>query len=488
MQSHSEIYRFSMETVPFGIEEFPDSQPVLLLLLNETHGLVIGMELMAEAPDVARAGEWILRQLEGSADFDRESGTPALLQVEDAELYQALRFRLRRAGLKVQHSQDRQLVESILNELYQGLGSSHQPASLIQVLGEEEALDWARAALYFCRKQPWKVFQRVLECQVPGRAEPYGVYVLGSGGSEFGLLLLENPSQPLIPAPGEHLAFLLGFSLSPEAMIHPQDLALFQAYRLKKARRGWPHFIFSEPCSDEDEAVFRWLLTAVPQLAQTPLDPYCDESRFFVLRDPGARQRDDWESFEAYSKSFQSGRLTNARRELLEVLHEFLLHSKYEEGLEMAELLADCRILARLLWNEKPANWRKRLSEGAFPAAGGSESKSLADTWDMLGRYLKTQEIYFGPSVPLLLLGAELAKVRQEEGWQERLAVSQDMAGSALEGISGHERALVVETWRRWMKELSEKYLDRESLFLEPQEMNRARAAAEQFMHQLEAD
>lgn len=485
MQSHQDVYRFSVETVPFAIEEFPDSQPVLLLLLNEAHGQVIGMELMPDAPDVARAGEWILKQL--SASSEQDPGTPALLRVEDAELYQALRFRLRRAGLKVQHDPDRQLVETILGELYEGLGSGHQPVSLVQVLGEDEALDWTRAALSFARKKPWKQFQGMLECQVPGRAQPYGVHVMGSGEVEFGLLLLESPNQSLYPAPGEKFNYLVGFSLSPEAMIHPQDLALFQAYRLNKARHGWPHFLFSEPCSDEDEAVFRWLLKAVPKLAQSPLDPYTDSSGF-VLRDPQARQRDDWENFEAYCKSFQAGRLTRARRELLEVLHEFLLHAKYEEGLDVAELLGHCRTLARQLWDEKPSKWRKRLSEGAMPQISGGDQKSLAETWDFLGRYLKTQEIYFGPSVPLLLLGAELARARLEEGWEERVGVSQDMARTALEGTTGRERLQVLQTWRRWLKDLSEKYLDRESLFLEPQEMAQASAAAEQFLQLLEAD
>jgi hypothetical protein len=491
MQSSHDIYRFSLETVPFEIQEYPESRPVLLLLLNESQGLVAGMELMPHAPTLEQSKEWLLDQLASPRLPGVKSCTPSLLLVEDPSLYQALRFTLRSAKIKVQQDGDRQFVEHILSELYAGMGRGNSPASLLQILGEEDALDWVRAALAYCRKRPWDNLQTLIECHVSGRSQPYGVHVIGSSGNELGLILFASVEQATVTTDEDDFQFLVGFSLSEESILHPQDLEWMQAQPLKRDPKGWPHFIFAEDCNDEDEQVFRWLLGAVPRLAQDPKVPICDKG--YELIDPLAAEREPWENFETFAEPHKKkGRLTKSSRVLLHLLHEFLLYQKYERDQEVAPLVRDCQAIARMLLLGRPASdWKERILKGPqldkktfqeHISRSGKEWKSVHKTWEELGDHLGAQDLYFGPTIPLLLLAAELSRLRRESGWEERLTGSHEVAISALHGATEDELSSVSQHWKRWLEELSEKYLVDSLLSAEPAQVHSARQAAERFV------
>lgn len=482
------VYRFAVETMPFVVDEFPDTRPVLLLLLNESLGLVSGLEMVPTAPSLEQSKEWILSQLRSPQLAGVEPATPGLLLVEDTALYQALRFSLRSSGIKVQQDGSRALLDPLLEELFQGLGRENQRASLVHLLGPEEAEGWLRAALAFCKQRPWEKLQATLELEAPGRPEPYGVLVMGGQGSEYGMILFPNPAAAGLNPAGE-LDFLVGFSQSEESLLHPEDLQLIQQQRWRRPARGWPHFIFSEEACDEDEAAFFWLLSEVPRLAEQPSEPV--QKNGYRLLDPQARQREDWELFENFAEPFKKrGRLNAGRRSLLTALHGYLLQQK-AAGQRMDTRLRDCRALAEVLLQEEkqPRDWRDRLRNGEPPqreafarlvSSAASRWKSLLATWEELGQHLRTQDLYYGPTLPLLLLRAELSRLRRESGWQELLDTSQELAASALDGVSDEELANVSVCWQFWLEELANKYVD--LVQAEPEQVAEAILAVEKFV------
>lgn len=490
MQSSRDVYRFAVETMPFIVDEFPDTQPVLLLLLNESLGVVAGLELMQAAPSLDQSKEWILSQLRSPQLPGLEPTTPGLLLVEDPALYQALRFSLRSCGIKVQHDDNRDLLEPVLDELYQGLGRDHQKASLVQLLGQDEAVLWLRAALAFCKQRPWEKLQSVLELHAPGRAQPYGVLVMGAQGNEFGMILF-----PTLAAAGNNdgdkLDFLVGFSQSDESLLHPQDLALINGFNWRRPGRGWPHFIFAEEAVDEDETAFRWLLAEVPRLARRPEEVI--QKNGYRLLDPQAQHRESWELFDNFAEPYKKrGRLSAGRKNLLLALHGYLLAQK-AAGARTDTRLRDCQALATLFLQQPlPKDWRERLRHGQPPdrelfaamiSPAAARWKSLQATWNELGQHLRTQDLYYGPTLPLLLLRAELSRLRHESGWQELLASSHQLASSALDGVSEDELANVSVCWQFWLEELATKYVDMVSA--EPDQVALAMKAVEKFVGEL---
>ena len=491
MQASQDVYRFSLESVPFEIQEYPDSRPVLLLLLNESQGLVAGMELMPNAPTLEQSKDWVLDQLASPRLPGVNACTPSLLLVEDPSLYQALRFSLRSARIKVQHDSDRQFVEHILGELYSGMGRETAPASLLSVIGEKEAADWTRAALAYCKQRPWDKLQTLLECKVTGRELAYGVHVIGTTGSELGLILYSSLEQATRSSSDEDFQFLVGFSLSDESLLHPQDVEWLHTQKFRKMAEGWPQFVFSEDCSDEDELVFRWLLSAVPKLARDPKVPI--QEKEFELSDPLAASKEPWENFDSFAQPHKKGgRLAKSARSLLSLLHEFLLYQKYERNQEVAVQARDCQAIATMMLKSRPAvDWKERILKG-IPftkklfaeniSRSTKEWRSLLETWEELSDYLGAQDLYFGPTIPLLLLAAELSRVRRENGWEERLTGSHEVAISALHGATSEELSLVSNNWKRWLEELSEKYLVDHLMSAEPTQVKTARQAAEKFV------
>ena len=491
MQNSSDVYRFSIESVPFEIQEYPDGQPVLLLLLNESQGLVAGMELMPTAPTLEQSKNWIMDQLSSPQLPGVQACLPGLLRVEDPSLYQALRFSLRSSKIKVQQNSDRQFIEHILHELYDGMGRQAPPASLLQVLGESEASDWVRGALFFCKRKPWDRLQTLLECRSPGHPKAYGVHVIGSTGNEVGMILFDSIEQASQSTSEQDFQFLVGFSLSDESLLHPQDVEWMQARGFRKTARGWPHFIFSEDCSDEDEVAFQWLLRAIPKLADDPKTPVCAQG--FELIDPLANEREPWENFDEFAEPHKKrGRLAPSARSLLTLLHEYLQYEKYEHGVDVSVQVRDCHSMAAyLLLSRAPSDWKERILKGppldrkVFAekiSRSHREWKSLQKTWEDVCDYLGAQDLYFGPTIPLLLLAAELSRVRRDQGWEERLTGSHEVAINALHGATSDELSSVSVSWKRWLEELADKYLVNGLMVAEPEEVKVARQAAERFV------
>lgn len=397
-------YRFVVRPAPLWIR--PEGQPVahrpyLLALINMDSSLIVQMQAVDNRPDWEDILDWLSKSMHHPHPKGNRPGRPRRLSVADADTFQGLRFALRSWDIEVVHEPD----DSDIHQFFEALAQDHSPECLIAKIGPERALRLMLGLQDLLESKPWKQARAssMLLLQHATRKTPYGVFIMGAGGQEFGILLFANPQDGEKATRGRHVEPLLGLAWAEAPELHYRDLDLLGLHRPGLDYFQHPQVWFGRQSDPLALEAGEWLVENLTPYLKGKAEVLAKNSwQLSSLQPSGPPPSEDeesWEDFEVFAARWtHKGKLSPRKLEVLSYLHQALLRFKYEHHLArrtLAEYRKGCEDIAHWLLTRtkspfKPHQFSQppKFKEEFLrqPEATPNRWKRLVTTWKRLGQ------------------------------------------------------------------------------------------------------
>lgn len=271
LQKTSSTYSLSVRWSPCAVQERGGEpyRPKMLLLVDETKGLVVSFELLRQPCSPEQVREALLNALRRPAQGRPK--LPKVLLIDNQEYLFVLQAALRSAGTVVRCHSDLPQLEHAYESMLQHaeLEDEEEEVVCVSRFGKDLAIGFFEAAAEFYAAEPWHTLSNldVLSWRV-GDEEIRGVVVMGGAGEEFGVAVYETPEDALRVIEGNHLLPIQGVSLYSDAWIHVRDMNLIEARRYVFYAQQYPSLLPPENGFELDAAFVQdltWVLKAVPK-------------------------------------------------------------------------------------------------------------------------------------------------------------------------------------------------------------------------------
>lgn len=440
------VYRFFCRKSPFWITP-KKGKPyrAYLLCLKEMDGQVLALEAIETLPNWDEMTHWLEKVIKKRHKHLPNPRRPQAISVPDLSTYQGLRFTLRPWGIELLHEPDDQDID----ELYDALNEGATPLSAVQILGQDVAARLYQKTENMLKSKPWahpksEALMILIQSQ-PKHA--YGVILMGQGGEEFGILLMDSVQDAERIAMGVSVEPLIGLTWSPASAFHHRDLALLDEIFPQLEFDRCPHIWLGEDASESHWQAADWLLDHLDPFLNNQGKPLTQGGFHLEALTP---EESPWEDFDVFCEPWKKkGKLSNRAFELLDYLHNFLLDLKYEDGLTEATIashIKGCSDIANWFLKVKTTRafdpevfMEPPIFRDQFLQEEGASNKrweQILRTWKRLKKSheLALQQASEDPTDSLgleSLAVAHLARLAKKAGWQSLLKEARrDFAGT----------------------------------------------------------
>jgi tetratricopeptide (TPR) repeat protein len=169
-------------------------RPWLVLVASQTTGLLLGNDIVEEAPPPELLWDVLAKAVQRPAAG--EPHRPTELQVRAGEVWEALRPHLQEAGIDLVVAEELDPLDALFRDLGRSLAGEPQPG-LLDVPGvtPEMVGSFYEAAAEFYREAPWRRvgYESAIKVECPKfQSGPWYAVVMGQSGLTFGLALYED--------------------------------------------------------------------------------------------------------------------------------------------------------------------------------------------------------------------------------------------------------------------------------------------------------
>lgn len=441
------VYRFFCRKSPFWVTP-KNEKPyrAYLLCLKEVDGQVLALEAIETLPSWDEMTHWLEKVIKKRHKHLPNPKRPQAISVPDLSTYQGLRFTLRPWGVELLHEPDDQDID----ELYDALNEGQTPLSAVQILGQDVAAQLYQKTESMLNSKPWShpnsdALMILIQSQ-PKHA--YGVILMGQGGEEFGILLMDSVQDAERIALGVSVEPLIGLTWSPASAFHHRDLGLLDEIFPQLEFERCPHIWLGEDAAESHWRAAEWLLDHLDTFLNNEGKPLTQGGFHLEALTP---EESPWEDFDVFCEPWKKkGKLSNRAFELLDYLHNFLLDLKYEDGLTEATInnyIKGCSDIANWLLKGKtnrafdpqiflvePTFREQFLQE---KGASNKRWQQLLRTWKRLKKSYETmlQQLSDDPTDSLgleALAGAHLMRLAKKTGWQTLLKEAREEFAESL--------------------------------------------------------